>query len=259
MGGRPSARGSGDVRLFTSRFGWLAGLLSLLIGLSAIGWIVFGIVAAAWPDRRADSRGFVITGVALSTPAALYLAGLFGDAGRRLLGPRHGRIELERDRLVIHDRWMLRRPMEIWRSELTAIERTPRLGFWHYTAFAGSAGVTLGARGPVLDWGTRPNAVLVFHEPRHFVEAIRTLPGKTPLVPISTRSVSDCLLVRLADEEQGFEQLNAWMVAATWTPPPSRQRPPGPFEGCLRGVALWVAGFAGFAITCLGLALGAPS
>jgi hypothetical protein len=164
--------------------------------------------------------------------------------------------------MVIHDRWMLREPLVIWRSEIRCITPVERLAWWQYSAFASAPGKDLGASGPLLHHGGRPNCRIEFDAPRSFREAIRMPPSKTPVQPVSRGTVADALQLLLVDAETSMRHLDDWMAVAQSSRSPDRSVDSGLsgcLSGCLADLALWGGGLVGFALFCLGLAVGAPT
>ena len=246
------------VRLHSSRVGWLTGLVFVAFAVLCAAGIVFGIAAAADSERSSSSRGLVIVGLVLATPPVLVAAALMANAGWRMVRPRHARIELGGDRLVIRDRWLLRRPMEIRRGEVRAISRLPQVRRWQFSVLLGNArGRDVAYSGPLLDWGTVPNCALEFTQPRRLDEAIRTvnLNYQSMLEPVSRGTTTSVLLLRVVNPDESMRVLNDWMGTAKMgrglrAPAPG----PGGCSGCLLTATMWLAAITGFSLFCIGLA-----
>lgn len=245
----------GEVRLIGRRCAWMSGLLHLALG-AAIAVAISASVIIAVHARDGEAQVLASVGVTLAAPGLGALTVVFIDIGWRQLRPRRGVVELLDDRIVVHDRWLLRRPVEIYRSEIREIRRLPRLRYWQYTAFAGQAGRELGESAALLDLGGIPNTVLALHTPRRFREAIWTLPTKTPIQRLSRGTATSGLMLRLADPDTAVERLTSWMSTARSRRAPTRDTA----SGCASTIALTVlivAGITGFVMFNVALYLGA--
>ncbi len=232
----------------------IAGPGYLLLAAAMVAGLIGGVVVAA-SERSGDSRALVVSGLVIALPGLLWLAVIFGNTGGRLVRSRAASIELLGDRLVIHDRWLLKRPLEVHRSELIEISPVPQHGYWQYLSFSGRR---RDRPGPFLDLAGKPNCELSLHKPRQFVEAVST-PLESPwttLGPVRPTSTASTLLLRLGQPESDLGQLARWMDTAERGRAP--KRPAG--SGCLGmlGAGLvFTGGIVGFVLFCAGLAIDA--
>lgn len=238
------------IRLAASRFGWLAGLLWLVLVCGIFAGLIFGVMEAA--TSESGEVWLMLSGAALAAPGVVVLAWIMLIAGTRLLRPRRGVIVFNESNLVIHDQWMLHRPLVIERRDIVEIRPVPRLSIRQYSGFAGDAGWELAASGLLLDWGSRPNYLIVLKQPRQFVEAIRTLPSRVPLRAISKYLSDDGLLIRVAEPDEASKAFDHWL----------RHAVVGRFQSSAARVSdplhfgwLMLLTFIGFVCFCLGASL----
>ncbi len=237
------------VRLFSSRFGWLVGLLWLVFAVGIVAGLVAGSIQAF--VSATGERWLMLVGAALATPGVLMLAWVTLVAATRLLKPRRGVVIFNESNLVIHDQWMLHRPLVVERCDIVEIRRVPVLNFLQYSLYAGKVGQELAVSGLLLDWGTRPNYRIVLKQQRQFVEAIRTLPSQAPLRAISKYLSDDALLIRVADPDEASKAFNHWLRHAVvgrrkWRSSTARVSDPVHF-----GWLMFLA-FVGFGCFCIG-------
>jgi hypothetical protein len=197
------------IRLSASRFGWLAGLLWLVLAVGLVVGLILGVMHALTAET--GEIWLMLTGAALASPGVFLLAWIMLIAGTHLLRPRRGTIVLNETNLAIHDQWMLHRLLVIERYDILEIRRVPQLSSLEYSGFARDAGWELATSGLMLDWGSRPNYRIVLRRPRQFVEAIRTLPSRAPLRPISKYLSHDGLLIRVADPDEAAKTFDHWL------------------------------------------------
>lgn len=240
------------VQLFASHFGWLVGLLWLAFAVGIVAGLFVGAMQAAVSDT--GERWLMVGGAALATPGVLMLAWVTLVAGARLLKPRRGVIVFNESNLVIHDQWMLRRPLVIERCDVVEIRRVPVLNFLQYSIYASQEGRELATSGLLLDWGTRPNYRIVLKDKRQFVEAIRTLPSQAPMRAMSKYLSDNVLLIRVVDPDEASKAFNRWLRHAIvgrpqWQSSTARASDPVHF-GWLMFLAV-----VGFLCFCLGALL----
>lgn len=197
------------VRLSASRFSWLVGLLWLGLAVGIVVGLIVGAIQAA--TSESGEVWLMLSGAALAAPGVFMLTWMMLIAGTHLLRPRRGVIIFNESNLVIHDQWMLHRPLVIERCDILEIRRVPQLSLLQYSGFTGDAGWELAGSGLLLDWGSRPNYRIVLKQPRQFVEAIRTLPSRTPLRAISKYLSDDGLLITVANPEEASKTFDLWL------------------------------------------------
>ena len=255
MGDEPPLRNSaGDeqpitIRLWSSRWAWVNGVIGVALGIALLGapWLMWYVSLRA---ESPEKQGLMVGGSVAATPG-LVAMGCFGlAAALRLLRPRRGRIDVLDGRLVVHDRWMLRRPMLIHRADVTGFQ----LLRWKHVAWRLPLSDDFAARlrqtAVMLDYGTTPNVAIHFREPRVFPEAVRAPLARVGFDPISRGRSASSVLIRVADPEAAVMAFDEWMAASSAT---GRDRTPtaGCLDGCLRVivVGLWAMVTIGGLIT----------
>lgn len=228
-----------------------------------MGLACLGAVAWAWTypflaDMKPVSRALSLSGAAIGTAGALAATRVLAVLGARMLRPRRGRIELRDDRLVAFDRWLLREPLEVFRSEIEAIERFPKLSLREFTAFPSRRTTDIANRSVVLGIDTRPNVTIQLRQPRLFAEAIAVPSGRGAWQPISRGAVGDIIHFRVRHRTTSAAALDAWMDSARHTHSPSRSAEQE-CRSALVGAALWLSATAGFVLYCIALAISAPA
>ena len=226
------------IQLWSSRWASVAGFLLMVPGILAVG-----AVGLFWyHSLRAEppaNQGLMIGGSVAATPGLVALGSSFAMNACRLFRRRRGGIEVLDGHLVIHDRWMLRRPMVIARVDVVQTERLPfEPAVW---SLRQSGGRVPGLResSALLDYGTTPNVAIHFRHARTFPEAVRTPPARVGFHPISRGRSASALLIRVTEPDKAVQALDEWMATSTGAGQPSAEA--GCVDGCVRAivVGLW--------------------
>jgi hypothetical protein len=228
------------------RFG-IAGPVFGLLMLLLAGMVVTGAVAAireaAGADRSSDGGGMLIVGLLLGGPGALYFVIWAVTIALRAAGPRWGTLAIEDDRLVIRDRWVLRRPLVLARTEVRGVRQTGRVALFSSDASLAIADFSYAINVRLDLVATRPG----------FDAAVRTPPprGNGPAT-ISRGRPASAIGLRVHDPDRLVTEIRRWLAVG---PPasPSHAHDPGGCSASLSWLAFATITVMGYALVMAGL------
>jgi hypothetical protein len=249
------------VVIFAGRLVRLNGLVALPLSLALLALVCVGfaipIMGSSFPNlgqMPTSSRLLMALGIATGCLPFLALARSTGRLSLRILRKRRAFIEFRRDRLVIHDSWMLNEPIELQRSEIHEIHWLPPLPWRDITAFASSKGQKISELGPLLDFATRPNVAVSLYGQRTFHEPARNwlAASRSNFVPLAHNAKADCLLLHVVDKDASAQAFEHWMREAAYGAVESRAARPSRLR---RGLAWAISGIVGAGLFIAGLSL----
>ncbi len=221
-------------------------LLTVAIGLCVAVPIV--AVEAFRSDPEAVGGALTLVGFLLALPGAVAAAVWALHTDGRALLPRHGRIEIDGDALVIHDRWLLRFPLRLERADIACVRPSKRAPF----TFSMTPSMTPQLGTAVVDWSLAVNVRIELTRFRSFPEALRTPLPKSGRAQISRGRASEALLVRVARPDAFVADVSSWLAESRR----SARRAATVPVGCLAAM-LWgtwtVATCVGCALCVIGL------
>jgi hypothetical protein len=219
-------------RRWNNTFAELVALPFVLIGYS--------IRFAEWLDRATNPTGLAwkLMAIGAVTVVVAVLPELLGSwmNGLRILRQRHGVMEILPDRVVIRDRWMLRRPLHLVSSEIDSVQVIPPRPARH-NSVARALAVLLPVGNtsrfpthmPLVPGPLVPqiNLAIHFSHGRHITEAVGRHRSRRQIDRANSGVLKrafriDGLLVSVENPDQVSRELRQWMTTAPVDAEPSR-------------------------------------
>jgi hypothetical protein len=180
--------------------GLLVTLFWWIILIPVVGAVVAAVGALVDEGVGSSAGRFLLVGLVLAAPGVAGALWWAVGLSFRLVGPRRGRIELDGDDLVIHDRWLLREPIRLGRNEVVGAQRS------------GGRREARGSKVPTLmaDVGWASNVRLDLSTVRSFPEAVRTPMLSSEPDTISRGRQARQLLLWLRDPDRFVHEVTGW-------------------------------------------------